>query len=568
MRDYLLSKILNYAGIDEINAEAFFSKLYSLLIPKLKEKGESFKGIFTIPYLGKIELGEGADKNILLFSTKNVVDDKEEKVFIPVYNKINSQLFSKSKLDLSVNKNVIPLRPSEISNIAVTEIEETQDEIEKSVERFISLGEFNWEEKIIKPTTPTNEVIQFDFEEEEKSDIDTSFNEEDTLTENEKSFDWGFGEEETAVTEENKEVHSQQEEIEELPAMWDFGGRDENKSETEETTTHIGLSEDFLTKDILSYDDEEEKTKEFQITLTEFDFDKKIEEEQPADEDLTDKSLEIGSEQSWEASAKFKNLDEAIGESEEPEEIKPKLKERAAQAEEKKSSKIMGYVWKLVSLILLFVMAVFIYSKLYGTPEWVNEILYTKEEEAAKIIPKIIHRDYKLPVTYPYNAKESIIENKPIVILSTSGDVTQNKPVEQKIEPLPDDKKKEDGTTKPECQSDTKKTGQQVLNETKKETKPEEKTTKPDVKEKINVVKETNTGTDLITKQGEIFIVQVSSWRQKSIAESEVLKYVNKGYQAFIAEVNIPGRGGTWYRVKVGNFNTLDEAKKFLKTVQ
>ena len=57
--------------------------------------------------------------------------------------------------------------------------------------------------------------------------------------------------------------------------------------------------------------------------------------------------------------------------------------------------------------------------------------------------------------------------------------------------------------------------------------------------------------------------MQVASFRSKSIAENEAGKYRNKGYNSFVEQAEIPGRG-LWYRIRVGDFSSIDEAKNFI----
>ena len=60
---------------------------------------------------------------------------------------------------------------------------------------------------------------------------------------------------------------------------------------------------------------------------------------------------------------------------------------------------------------------------------------------------------------------------------------------------------------------------------------------------------------------GESYNIQVSSWKQKNIADSEAQKLVNRGYPAFTLKVYIPKFDGTWHRVRVGPYKSLNEAK-------
>jgi len=85
----------------------------------------------------------------------------------------------------------------------------------------------------------------------------------------------------------------------------------------------------------------------------------------------------------------------------------------------------------------------------------------------------------------------------------------------------------------------------------------------------IPVITETNLKNyikveDNIYKKGNYFIVQVSSWRSKSVAVKQANRYTKRSLKSFIEKAKIPGRG-TWYRVRVGNFNSLEMAESFIK---
>jgi hypothetical protein len=62
---------------------------------------------------------------------------------------------------------------------------------------------------------------------------------------------------------------------------------------------------------------------------------------------------------------------------------------------------------------------------------------------------------------------------------------------------------------------------------------------------------------------GTNYNVQVSSWRNKAKAELEVKRLRNLGLNAFLFEAYLPQKGGTWYRVRVGNFKSKEEAEVF-----
>lgn len=65
-----------------------------------------------------------------------------------------------------------------------------------------------------------------------------------------------------------------------------------------------------------------------------------------------------------------------------------------------------------------------------------------------------------------------------------------------------------------------------------------------------------------IWSDGIKYVIQLSSWREKNIAEKLVEDKQKDGHEAFLMQVDLPGRG-TWYRVRVGYFDTLEEAQNY-----
>jgi len=76
---------------------------------------------------------------------------------------------------------------------------------------------------------------------------------------------------------------------------------------------------------------------------------------------------------------------------------------------------------------------------------------------------------------------------------------------------------------------------------------------------------ETKIGKSHIYKSGNKYSVQVSSWKKKSQAEKEAQRLIKKGHSVYIVKVYLKSLRGTWYRVRVGDFYSLQEAKKFEK---
>ncbi|MEN8193005.1 MAG: SPOR domain-containing protein [Bacteroidota bacterium] len=143
-----------------------------------------------------------------------------------------------------------------------------------------------------------------------------------------------------------------------------------------------------------------------------------------------------------------------------------------------------------------------------------------------------------------------------------------------------------DQTEKPIGQIDTNAVDSSAAIETSKEdtllkgeeTKTiQQKEQQPVKKEVVSEVKKTEyTGlyrdierdisiTDRIYYDGVKYSVQISSWKSKTIAEHEVNKLKKKGFDAFIYQIYLKSKDGTWNRVRIGYFNSKQEAAQFLK---
>lgn len=65
-----------------------------------------------------------------------------------------------------------------------------------------------------------------------------------------------------------------------------------------------------------------------------------------------------------------------------------------------------------------------------------------------------------------------------------------------------------------------------------------------------------------IWSDGTKYVIQLSSWRRENVADELVLKHKEEGHNAFKMKVELPGRG-TWYRVRIGYFDSLEEAQNY-----
>jgi cell division septation protein DedD/nucleoid DNA-binding protein len=173
------------------------------------------------------------------------------------------------------------------------------------------------------------------------------------------------------------------------------------------------------------------------------------------------------------------------------------------------------------------------YKKSEVTPKSIQITLKTENA-------KIVQRNFDIPVTYPYLPK---VKETTISETIDSKNEVQNTPLE-KTEVIKDEQVK----------LEEKKVEKEIPKQTVTETK-------EPVKQVIPTGTPLNVGNN-IYKYDSYFVVQVAAFRSSSISENEAGKYRNKGYNSFVEAAEIPERG-TWYRVRVGNFNNKEEAQIF-----
>lgn len=61
------------------------------------------------------------------------------------------------------------------------------------------------------------------------------------------------------------------------------------------------------------------------------------------------------------------------------------------------------------------------------------------------------------------------------------------------------------------------------------------------------------------------FTIQLGSYRSLNDAEDFARGFAVRGYDPIINEVEIPSRGGTWYRVSLGLFDSATQAKNYIE---
>jgi len=79
----------------------------------------------------------------------------------------------------------------------------------------------------------------------------------------------------------------------------------------------------------------------------------------------------------------------------------------------------------------------------------------------------------------------------------------------------------------------------------------------------FNTAVERNVG-NMIFTDGRLYCFQLSSWRSYNNAVREVDRLQTQGENAFIVEINdLQGLEGTWYRVRIGYFKSLQETRDY-----
>ncbi len=83
---------------------------------------------------------------------------------------------------------------------------------------------------------------------------------------------------------------------------------------------------------------------------------------------------------------------------------------------------------------------------------------------------------------------------------------------------------------------------------------PEQPAQVPAEREQPAVVRESE------TSEYGFYTIQLSSWRTRRKAEEHARYYQGLGLEAYVQRAEIPGMG-TWFRVRVGRYSALSEAK-------
>ena len=263
------------------------------------------------------------------------------------------------------------------------------------------------------------------------------------------------------------------------------------------------------------------------LNLTESE-EESMSEENPIEDEVNDNNID---DKNKLAENEVKNISGNDIELEKVDEQKPEF-----YKPEKKRNLIPFIVFPLIVIIISLVL--YWYLEFYKKSE--NKVL-PKQIVLKSDNAKFVSRNFDLPVTYPYMPK----------VNETTISETVTPPNEEPIVKTEKIVDKNIGQNKPEEKKTEKEIPKQKITDSKEPVKTETLTGKG-----------LNVGNNIF-KYSNYFVVQVASFRASSISENEAGKYRNKGYNAFVEAAEIPNRG-TWYRVRVGNFSSKEEAQIFV----
>lgn len=197
-------------------------------------------------------------------------------------------------------------------------------------------------------------------------------------------------------------------------------------------------------------------------------------------------------------------------------------------SKEKKRSNISLLI--IILILILLSASIYLYFKFIKAPETSLQSGNGGGNIANTSLVEVIERNFELPVTYPYP------ENRRDQFVYYSG-------IDSSVMDVISGLNKSDSEIAVIPSSGG---GNNVT------------TALVDPSGKAEVVRIKNN----VYRYGEYFVVQVASFKSRTIAESEASKYNRQGHQSYIEEVDIPGRG-VWYRLRVGNFQSVADADNF-----
>lgn len=463
-----------------------------------------------------------ADERLKHKSNQIIKDKKEtEKIFEEETEKVIEQELQIIEVPATIEQ------PEIISD--VTKVVETNEEFVEEVESKDSSAKLD---ELLSLEIKTNEFVEEKIMNEQAEVFEDSFKEEENVLEIE------FDKSDETKIEDSKSIEEEIQIVDE-PSDKDFWNS---------TSKYFETYNPNVVKDEIKYDPENELVINEEVQ-DEIEIENQIEENNLIDEQNEEVIEEVIEQEETQNSASDiieseNKMNDEI-QFEKIEEQKPEFYEP-----EKKRNLVPFIVFPL--LVIIASIGLYWYLEYYKK----NENSVKPKQVNLKVDnANVISRNFDIPISYPYKPKE----NQTILTESTTQkneeqNIVAEKLEENKIEQNKPEEKKlvEKQTTKVETKTETKPVTQNIQ-------------TKTVNKETLPTSKSLNVGNN-IYKYGNYYVVQVAAFRSNTISDNEAGKYRNKGYNAFVESAEIPDRG-TWYRVRVGNFSSKEEAQKFLEKI-
>ncbi len=527
-KSQLIEKIAKHFGVQDSEQKLFFE----IFLRKCSETLDAteFIQVGEIAEVGKLEDRKAQGKETTYKIA--IITNLDEFLFdIPEEDKEIHSI--DSYFSISIGKPIIPLKENddleffiphsgnEMNRMFELKVgrfiedarkEETGVEAEESELDFsdnlqdVNFSFNNWKSSSDSETELTEDKIEEEKTENDLSEIQTEENNLSKETKGEDNIEEQVVNDsvEEISDEIPEEIESQLEEvtseIEEVPRA------------VEEITEEMeveGLNEDENTKDELKPDVEQIESSE----IDEESLDEQIKE--------TGKNLESNDESADKEKHSETDSDSVPVSEEDNIDDKQLVMDAVKYAEEKderlenyRKKSYGGFIFAIVVVVIIGVVIFFAY---YLTNA---DKAVVQKSETPKQFAATVERTYDIPVTYPYK-KGMMSEAYNAIndeVLNESGDINET------------------------LSSDNGTSG-----------KVEIRSPQPAARVKGYIYKYEN-----------MYAVQVSSWKSKSIAISEGQKFLDAGYNAFIEQTELNDKG-TYYRVRVGGFGSLEEAENFLK---
>ena len=514
-KSQIIEKVAGHFGVQDSEQKLFFE----IFLKKCSENLDAGESI-QVGEIGRFEYRRAPNKESR--DTIAVISGEDEFLFdIPEEDKEDQSI--DSYFSISIGKPVIPLRGDDDSEFFIPH---SGNEIKRMFELKVS--------RFIEDATKQQTEI-----EPEESGLDFS----DSIPDVNFSFNnW------KSSSDSDKEIAD---EIEEKPTENDLS-QDQIEKDTlpEETNVENSIEEktvrDFAEEDLNEISEKgvtklEEVTPEIEEVpravenITEEIKDEELNagvepessEESETEQQIEKEELEVSNESFGEEI--LPETDSASVPVEENIDDKQMVMDAVKSADEKdarlKSYKKKSYGGFIFAVVLLVIIGVVIYFSYYLTNS--NKAVVQKTE-IAKQFAVTIERTYNIPVTYPY---EKGMLAEPYNAISIS---ILNKSGKEEIVPA-------------------KNNNESISSGNESSGKVEIRKPLPATRVKGYIYKYEN-----------MYVVQVSSWKTKSIALSQAQKFLDDGYNAFIEQTELNDKG-VYYRVRVGGFNSLEEAENFLK---